>query len=42
MEEHSRFDEEHRMVCEECYSDYADFCMDTARDHELDMMMEEA
>lgn len=39
---HSRWDEDHRSICEDCYSEYVDAAMDMARDAELDAMIEEA
>ena len=39
---HSRWDEEHRKVCEDCYADWIDACMDMVRDAELDATAEEA
>ena len=38
--QHNRWDEDHRKVCEDCYSEYVDACMDMARDAELDAMAE--
>ena len=35
---HSRWDEEHRRVCEDCYSDWCDEMLDMIRDAELDAM----
>lgn len=40
MEQHSRFDEEHRRNCEDCYSDYLDFCMEQEDEARLDAMIE--
>ena len=37
-EYHSRWDEEHRRVCEDCYSDWCDEMLDMIRDAELDAM----
>ena len=37
-EYHSRWDEEHRRVCEDCYSDWCDEMLDMTRDAELDAM----
>ena len=39
-EYHSRWDEEHRRVCEDCYSDWYDAMQDMTRDAELDAMAE--
>ena len=39
-EYHSRWDEEHRRVCEDCYSDWYDEILDMIRDAELDAMAE--
>lgn len=38
--DHARWDEEHRLMCEDCTADYVDFCMDVVRDAELDAMIE--
>lgn len=40
MEQHSRFDEDHRRNCTDCYADYIDFCQDQADDARLDAMIE--
>ena len=34
-EYHSRWDEEHRRVCEDCYSDWCDEMLDMTRDAEI-------
>ena len=39
-EYHSRWDEEHRRVCEDCYSDWCDEMLDMTRDEKLDAMAE--
>ena len=39
-EYHSRWDEEHRKVCEDCYADWYDAMQDMQRDAELDAMAE--
>lgn len=41
-EYHSRWDEDHRNVCTDCYSEWVDACMDMQRDAELDAMSEAA
>lgn len=41
MSNHSRFDEEHRSVCEDCYSDYFDFMQEQADEARLDAMIED-
>ena len=38
-EEHSRFDEDHRKICEDCYAGYVDFCQEQADDARLDAMI---
>lgn len=38
MTNHSRFDEDHRAICEDCYSDYVDFCDEQADEARLDAM----
>lgn len=38
MSEHSRFDEDHRKVCEDCYADWLDFCQEQEDDARLDAM----
>ena len=38
--QHSRWDEDHRSICEDCYSDWYDAMQDMARDAELDAMAE--
>lgn len=38
--QHSRWDEEHRAICEECRSEHLDAAYDMARDAELDDMHE--
>lgn len=40
MDNHSRFDADHRSICEDCYSDYVDFCQEQADDARLDEMAE--
>lgn len=39
-EYHSRWDDEHRKVCEDCYDGWVDACHDMQRDAELDAMAE--
>lgn len=39
MEKHTRWDEEHRKVCEQCYADWYDEQQAMARDAELDAML---
>lgn len=38
MNEHSRFDEEHRRTCNDCYEAYLDFCQEQEDDARLDAM----
>lgn len=38
MSEHSRFDEDHRKICEDCTADYFDFCQEQAEEARLDSM----
>ncbi len=40
MDEHSRFDDEHRAECSDCYEAYMDFCMEQEDDARLDAMIE--
>ena len=40
--EHSRFDEEHRAICEDCRADYVDFIQEQAAEARLDAMAEGA
>lgn len=40
METHDRFDEEHRLICEDCTADYFDFCQEQADEARLDAMAE--
>lgn len=40
MNEHSRFDEEHRAECSDCYADHLDFMQEQADDARLDAMIE--
>lgn len=40
MEMHSRFDEEHRDICEQCRADYFDFCLEQVNDAYSDEMAE--
>ena len=35
---HSRFDEDHRKVCEPCHADWLDFCQEQADDARLDAL----
>lgn len=37
---HSRFDDEHIKICEDCYSDRLDFNYEQAREAELDALIE--
>ena len=37
---HSRWDEDHRSICEDCYSDWYDAMQDMAHDAKLDAMAE--
>lgn len=39
-DQHTRWDEDHRSICTDCYSDWLDACMDMQRDAELDAMSE--
>ena len=41
MSEHSRWDEDHRSICVDCYSDWVDFCHDQVDDARLDAMSEQ-
>ena len=40
MDEHTRFDADHRSECSGCYEDYLDFCMEQEDDARLDAMAE--
>ena len=40
MDEHSRFDEQHRSECSDCYEAYLDFCMEQEDEARLDAMAE--
>lgn len=39
-EDHTRWSEEHRRNCEDCYADWVDACSDMADDARLDAMAE--
>lgn len=39
-DEHSRWDGEHRLVCEDCYAAWYDECYDMAQDAKIDAMIE--
>lgn len=39
-DEHTRWDEEHRKICVDCYSAWLDECYDMARDAQIDAMIE--
>lgn len=38
---HYRWDEDHRKVCEDCYADYIDQLLSMAEDARLDALMEQ-
>lgn len=38
-EYHSRFDQDHRLVCTDCYADWHDFMSEAAAESELDEML---
>ena len=40
MEIHDRFDEEHRLICEDCTAAYFDFCQEQADEARLDAAAE--
>ena len=40
MNEHSRFDADHRSQCSDCYEAYLDFCMEQEDEARLDAMAE--
>lgn len=37
---HTRFDEDHRKVCEDCYADWLDFCQEQEDEARLDALSE--
>lgn len=40
MDNHTRWDEDHRAICQPCYEAWLEACDEMTRDEELDLMSE--